>query len=384
LVTYVEAIAAFERGIDLAYRGGNVLSACVAAFGRTSYLLHQGRLVQAEADCRALLERVAQDGHADLPALGLLHLGLARIAFEQNRLDLAEILVAEAQAVGRDGGFSEMLRFGRYVHARLAAARRDCTTARAVLADAERVVVALADPQLAGEVAGEWATLELTCGTAADVRERLVQLEAAFAATGHADLRCGLDWLRARLACDELRYHDAIAILQPALERARLASSRGELLRLLVLHGVALAGTGSTGPARVALGKALAIGVVEGFVRRWLDAGPAVQPILGDLRQDSTLPAPQAAYLEQLASALQAAYFAGGEPAAIGSALDVLSERERDVLRLIAAGHSNRQIAEQLIVTLHTVKKHSSNIYGKLGVTSRTAALARARELGLL
>jgi LuxR family maltose regulon positive regulatory protein len=54
-----------------------------------------------------------------------------------------------------------------------------------------------------------------------------------------------------------------------------------------------------------------------------------------------------------------------------------------EILQLIGAGYSNQEIAEQLVVTLHTVKKHSSNIYGKLGVSSRTQAVARARQLNL-
>jgi LuxR family transcriptional regulator, maltose regulon positive regulatory protein len=61
-----------------------------------------------------------------------------------------------------------------------------------------------------------------------------------------------------------------------------------------------------------------------------------------------------------------------------------LTERDLQVLRLVAAGTSNREIAVRLTVTLGTVKKHLNNIFGKLGVESRTQALARARELGLL
>jgi LuxR family maltose regulon positive regulatory protein len=64
--------------------------------------------------------------------------------------------------------------------------------------------------------------------------------------------------------------------------------------------------------------------------------------------------------------------------------VEPLSERELDVLLLISEGSSNQQIAETLIVTVHTVKKHASNIYGKLGVRNRTQAVARARELGIL
>ncbi|MEZ4725611.1 MAG: response regulator transcription factor [Caldilineaceae bacterium] len=64
--------------------------------------------------------------------------------------------------------------------------------------------------------------------------------------------------------------------------------------------------------------------------------------------------------------------------------VEPLSEREQEVLRLVAEGRSNSQIADQLIITVGTVKRHLNNIFGKLQVTSRTQALARARELNLL
>jgi LuxR family transcriptional regulator, maltose regulon positive regulatory protein len=68
----------------------------------------------------------------------------------------------------------------------------------------------------------------------------------------------------------------------------------------------------------------------------------------------------------------------------IQNLIEPLSAREREVLHLVAAGLSNNQIADKLIVTVGTIKRHLNNIYGKLGVASRTQALARARELNLL
>lgn len=72
-------------------------------------------------------------------------------------------------------------------------------------------------------------------------------------------------------------------------------------------------------------------------------------------------------------------------PDATSSALiEPLTTRELDVLRLIAAGHSNREIAEELYLAVNTIRSYSQQLYGKLGVNSRTQAIARARELGLI
>jgi LuxR family maltose regulon positive regulatory protein len=64
--------------------------------------------------------------------------------------------------------------------------------------------------------------------------------------------------------------------------------------------------------------------------------------------------------------------------------VEPLTDRELEVLRLLAAGSRNREIADQLVVTLDTVKKHLSHIFDKLGATNRTQALAHARQLGLI
>ena len=86
-------------------------------------------------------------------------------------------------------------------------------------------------------------------------------------------------------------------------------------------------------------------------------------------------------YPDSEASALQLAQQHAARPADL---VEPLSDRELDILRLIAAGHSNREIAQRLVVALSTIKWHVNNIYAKLGAHSRTLAVARATELGLL
>ncbi|MEJ2753867.1 MAG: response regulator transcription factor, partial [Chloroflexota bacterium] len=105
------------------------------------------------------------------------------------------------------------------------------------------------------------------------------------------------------------------------------------------------------------------------------EPGPKVAKLLRALRDSGRSPQP---FTDQLLG-----LFPDTAVSQIGL-VEPLSERELEVLRLIAAGKSNREIAAALVVTLNTVKKHSSHIYGKLGVNGRTQAVARARELGLL
>ncbi|HUL25034.1 MAG TPA: response regulator transcription factor [Streptosporangiaceae bacterium] len=94
-------------------------------------------------------------------------------------------------------------------------------------------------------------------------------------------------------------------------------------------------------------------------------------------------------YLGRLARSFEDATAATPRNAAeakpiVSRLVDPLTEREQQVLRLLAVGEPNQQIAKELVVSLDTVKKHVSHILGKLGAGSRTEATARARELGLL
>jgi LuxR family maltose regulon positive regulatory protein len=157
----------------------------------------------------------------------------------------------------------------------------------------------------------------------------------------------------------------------------------GELVRLLALQAVVLDANGNRGTARSVLIEAVGLGAPSGYVRRWLDAGPGIRPLLRDLRDQSEAPREWHSYLDALLEVCRIT-FADMALQSVGDILDPLTARELEVLRLICAGYSNQEIANELVVTLNTVKTHASNIYGKLDVRSRTQAVARVRELNLL
>ena len=139
---------------------------------------------------------------------------------------------------------------------------------------------------------------------------------------------------------------------------------------------------GDTHSANDALDAALKIGVTDRLLRAFLDEGEPMQRAIQEWRiaaGNAQHPAPLIEYADAVLSA-----FGDNAPARLVRSNELFSEREIEVLRLIAAGQSNQDIAGTLFISVATVKKHLYNAYGKLGVKSRTQALARAREIGLL
>jgi LuxR family maltose regulon positive regulatory protein len=143
-----------------------------------------------------------------------------------------------------------------------------------------------------------------------------------------------------------------------------------------------------------ALAEALILACPQGYIRVFTDEGAPMGALLGRLvaaqrAEQGPVRGVPLGYLGQLARSFEPDTAATGPNAAqrapgTHGLIEPLTEREREVLRLLAAGKPNQQIARELVVSLHTVKKHVTHVLGKLGATNRTEATARARELGLL
>ncbi len=134
-----------------------------------------------------------------------------------------------------------------------------------------------------------------------------------------------------------------------------------------------------------ALELALTMAEPEGYVRTFVDEGAPMAALLRRAASRGVAPGYVSKLLDALDSEAQMRRGSTGPASPVAQPLEEsLSEREREVLRLIAAGLSNRDIAQDLVLATGTVKKHTNNIFTKLGVRSRTQAVAQARELGLL
>jgi LuxR family maltose regulon positive regulatory protein len=377
------AIEAYQRGIALAYEEGNLIGAYGCAYGQAMYMLVQGRLNEADRLCRSTIDRAVDEGHGDFPATGWLYITMARIELERGHLNEAEAILNIGLRIARPGGFSEAVRSGRYLLAHLAAARNNLDAAVDIFRDTEQIVYAMNEHYQIGELNWQWAVLCLKAGDLDAAREKFKILDEKIAVTQHANLLLWRGWLFPRLLYAEKRYREAIIALNESICHAQALNSNGELIRLLALQAVVLDALGERMPASAALREALALGAPEGYILRWLDAGPAIEPLLDNLRGNGDTPQTSLPYLDSLLDACQVTFI---EPVRTqpGEMSDPLTPRELEIMRLICNGYSNPEIASKLVVTINTVKKHTSNIYSKLGVSSRTQAIARVHDLDLV
>ena len=171
----------------------------------------------------------------------------------------------------------------------------------------------------------------------------------------------------------------ALHLLDRLLADAESKARMGSALEVLILRALALVAQGKRTEALAVLQRALTLAAPEGYIRLFVDEGA---PMLAWLRQIRPhVYSSVQGYVSTLLSAF------GDQPASPApgpsSLVEPLTEREREVLRLLLEGTSNREIARSLVLSINTVKRHIYNICGKLGVQSRTQAIVKARTLSL-
>ena len=196
-----------------------------------------------------------------------------------------------------------------------------------------------------------------------------------------------LTLVRLRIAQGEV--DEIPGLLEHLGQKVEAENRTGSLIEILTLQSIALQAQGDLDQALATLERTLSLAEPEGYVRTLVDEG---EPMTKLLRLAASRGIAKKYVKKLLASFQRATPGAESQPKVLPTEglvapsplVEPLSERELDVLRLIVAGMSNREIAEKLIIGEGTVKTHINNIYGKLDVQSRTQAIAQARELKLL
>jgi len=177
--------------------------------------------------------------------------------------------------------------------------------------------------------------------------------------------------------------HQAVGLLERLLKAAEEGGRMGSVIEILVLQALAHKVQGDISAALMPLQQALALAEPEGYVRVFVNEGKPMAQLLSEAAAHGFMPD----YIGKLLAVFEAEEQKSADKSNLSSTqplIDPLSQRELEILQLIAQGLSNREIAERLFLALVTVKMHNQRIFGKLHVKRRTEAVARAREFGLL
>lgn len=376
-----------------------VLTRPIAAL-RIQLAVAQGQLRAAAAMYRHELHAAAERDHTDLMFVAETHLGLGRVLYEWNDLDGAAQQLFQGLALLPEAASSEVRTRGLLWLALVAQARGDLHVARDLEAEAEQCVAA--HPSLHGQALLDTYHVQVllrqgNISAAGRRAQRWVQGTDADVA-GHT-LPVAVQELmasaRARSLAAKGHAQAALAILQPLRVQATTTLRHGSVITLLIHEALVLAQSGNVARATSTLAEALALAVPEGYIRAFVDQGQPMAALLQHLhtaqQQQVIHDSDGVDYVERLLTMFTPSatpQMAGASSRRIAAAVEPLLEplrpRELEILRLVAEGQSTEAIAEQLIISIGTVRWHLKNIFGKLDVHSRTQAVARARALRLV
>ena len=377
------------------WESNDIANAIGITFILATIKLVQGRLREAVSVYRQSLHLAASRGASFFLGASDLHRGLSELLCEQGDLEAAAQHLLTAEKLGEQGALTGWPHRLYVAQAHMKESQGDLVGALVLLDEAERQYVRnpLPDRPIAALKARTWAR----CG----------QLTEAFSWAREQNLSPddNLSYLRefehltlsraliARYKTDRADgdLHAASGLLARLLQVAEEGGRNGSVIEILIQQSLAYQAQGDLPRAFALLERAMKLAEPEGYVRVFVDEGEAMRLLIEKLSRNRDHPL--SGYADKLLAAFTQPA-AAPKPALPHQAraiihqksdmIEPLSERELEVLKLLRSELSGPEIAQQLIVSLHTLRSHTNNIFKKLGVNNRRAAVRRAEELDLL
>lgn len=369
------------------WQANDVANAIGITFILADIKLAQGRLREAVSDYQQSLQLADRQGVPAFLGASDLYRGLSELLCEQSDLEEAAQYLLTARQLGEQSALTGWPHRLCMAQARIRESQGDLAGALVLLEQAERQYIRnpLPDRSVAALKARTW------------VRQGRLAEALAWAHTQNLSPNDDLSYLdefghltlaRVLIAQSQTDQADgalqaALGLLGRLLQAAEAGGRNGSMIEILILQALAYQAQGDQPGALAALEHALALAEPEGYMRVFLDEGEALRQLVETFSHNPTHPL--CGYADKLLAAFRQPEMAPKSTISQQKTdlIEPLSERELEVLRLLRSDLSGPEIAQQLIVSLNTLRTHTKNIFNKLGVNNRRAAIRRGEELGL-
>ncbi len=374
--------AAYAQCMAGLYRAGYIADTFGCAVALADIRLTQGRLGEALRTYERALQRGSEQGGPVLRGAADMYVGMSEVTRERGDLASATAHLLQSQALGGDTGLPQYPYRWRVAMARILQARGDLAGALKLLDEAERVYNGdffpnvRPVPALRARVWVAQGAVDSALGWAQERNLSTVDDLSYLREFEHITLARVL-LARYRTSRADSTINAATRFLSRLLHAAQAANRTGSVIEILALQALADHLRGDMPAALASLQRALTLAEPEGYVRIFADEGPAMAALLRAASKHRMNPG----YVPRLLQATERTQHStpdGQGPIAR------LSERERDVLRLLGTDLDGPDIARRLFLSMNTVRTHTKSIYAKLGVNNRRSAVRRAQELDLL
>jgi LuxR family maltose regulon positive regulatory protein len=385
------AYRSYADGMAHLRMAGNISDAVGGAIALADIRIAQGRLREAMRTYEHALQLATEQGDPVMRGTADMYVRMSNLHREQNDLEAATQHLLRSKEQGGHTGFPQNRYRWRVAMARTLEAQGDVDGALDLLHEAEHLYVSDFFPNVR-PIAALKARMRVAQGRLGEAlgwaREQGLSAQDDLSYLHEFEHITLARVLLARYKSDreERSIHETMGLLERLLQAAEEGGRMGSVIEILVLQALAHEAQGESPSALVPLERALTLAEPEGYVRVFEDEGLPMARLLAEAAAHGIMPD----YTAKLLAALEAEEHKSADESHLPHALpaqsltEPLSQRELEVLHLIAEGLSNREISERLFLALITVKGHNRNIFRKLQVRRRTEAVARARKLGLL
>ncbi len=379
--TLAEAMANFQRV-------GNLHFAISGTYGLADIRITQGRIREAIKTYKDVLKFSLEQGEPPLRGIADLYLGLSDLYREHGNLELATQNLLHSQELGEQAALPDWRYRLCRIQARFKETQGDFVGALDLLDEAERHYRRTPVPDvrpLGALKTRVWVLQERLSEALRWVQERKLSVDDELSFLHEFEYITLARVLIAQYTRDHLDHtiQGAVRLLDRLLQAAEDGARLGSVIEIAVLRALAYEVQGNTALALLALEQALELAEPEGYVCIFVDEGQQMARLLSKAFAHGMKPI----YVGKLLAEFGAHGRIGGGKSDLTAhplLVEALSQRELEVLQLIAQGLSNHEISERLFLALSTVKGHNQKIFEKLQVQRRTEAIIRAREWGLL